>query len=65
MTDKAKEWLAKKGFDPAYSARPLKHLIQKEIQDQLDMKILDGKSMGGDMVTVDADAKKDGLGFKA
>jgi ATP-dependent Clp protease ATP-binding subunit ClpA len=65
MTDKAKEWLAKKGFDPAYGARPFKHLIQKEIQDQLDMKILDGKFMGGDTVTVDADAKKDGLGFKA
>jgi ATP-dependent Clp protease ATP-binding subunit ClpB len=65
MTDKAKEWLAKKGFDPAYGARPLKRVIQKEIQDQLAMKILEGKFKESDTVTVDVDAKKDGLLFKA
>ena len=65
MTDKAKEWLAKKGFDPAYGARPLKRVIQKEIQDQLAMKILEGKFKETDTVTVDVDAKKDGLVFKA
>jgi ATP-dependent Clp protease ATP-binding subunit ClpB len=65
MTDKAKEWLAKKGFDPAYGARPLKRVIQKEIQDQLAMKILEGKFKESDTVTVDVDAKKDGLVFKA
>jgi ATP-dependent Clp protease ATP-binding subunit ClpB len=65
MTDKAKEWLAKKGFDPAYGARPLKRVIQKEIQDELAMKILEGRFKGGHTVTVDVDTKKDGLVFKA
>ncbi len=65
MTEKAKEWLAKEGFDPAYGARPLKRVIQKEIQDQLAMKILEGKFKEGDTVAVDTDGKKGGLVFKA
>jgi ATP-dependent Clp protease ATP-binding subunit ClpB len=65
MTEKAKEWLAKEGFDPAYGARPLKRVIQKEIQDQLAMKILEGKFKEGDTITVDIDGKKEGLVFKA
>ena len=64
MTEKAKEWLAKEGFDPAYGARPLKRVIQKEIQDQLAMKILEGKFKEGDAVTVDLDSKKGELVFK-
>jgi ATP-dependent Clp protease ATP-binding subunit ClpB len=40
MDDKAKAWLAKNGFDPAYGARPLKRLIQKEIQDKIAKMIL-------------------------
>ena len=65
MTENAKEWLAKEGFDPAYGARPLKRVIQKEIQDQLAMKILEGKFKEGDTVTVDLDSKKGGLTFRA
>jgi len=65
MTENAKEWLAKEGFDPAYGARPLKRVIQKEIQDQLAMKILEGKFKEGDTVTVDLDSKKGGLVFRA
>ncbi|MGA2465996.1 MAG: ATP-dependent chaperone ClpB [Thermodesulfobacteriota bacterium] len=65
MTEKAKEWLAKEGFDPAYGARPLKRVIQKEIQDQLAMKILEGKFKEGDTITVDMDGKKGGLVFRA
>ena len=65
MTEKAKEWLAKEGFDPAYGARPLKRVIQKEIQDRLAMKILEGKFKEGDAVTVDLDSKKVELVFKA
>jgi len=64
MTEKAKEWLAKEGFDPAYGARPLKRVIQKEIQDQLAMKILEGKFKDGDTVTADLDSKKGGLVFR-
>jgi len=40
MDDKAKAWLAKHGFDPAYGARPLKRLIQREIQDKIAKMIL-------------------------
>jgi ATP-dependent Clp protease ATP-binding subunit ClpB len=64
MTEKAKEWLAKEGFDPAYGARPLKRVIQKEIQDQLAMKILEGKFKEGDAVTADLDTKKGELVFR-
>jgi ATP-dependent Clp protease ATP-binding subunit ClpB len=65
VTEKAKEWLAKEGFDPTYGARPLKRVIQKEIQDQLAMKILEGKFKEGDTVIVDLDAKKGELVFRA
>ena len=64
MTEKAKEWLAREGFDPAYGARPLKRVIQKEIQDPLAMKILEGKFKEGDTVTADLDSKKGGLVFR-
>ncbi len=65
MTEKAKEWLANEGFDPAYGARPLKRVIQKEIQDRLAMKILEGKFKEGDTVTADLDSKKGELVFRA
>jgi len=64
MTEKAKEWLAEKGFDPAYGARPLKRMIQKEIQDQLALKLLEGKFREGDTISADVDSKKGGLIFK-
>ncbi len=65
MTEKAKEWLAKEGFDPAYGARPLKRVIQKEIQDKLAMKLLEGKFREGDVVTADLDDRKGELVFRA
>ena len=65
MTETAKEWLAKEGFDPSYGARPLKRVIQREIQDQLAMKILEGKFKEGDAVVVDLDGKKGELVFRA
>jgi len=64
MTEKAKEWLAKEGFDPAYGARPLKRVIQKEIQDKLALKILEGKFKEGDTIAVDVEDKKGELVFK-
>jgi ATP-dependent Clp protease ATP-binding subunit ClpB len=64
MTEKAKEWLAKEGFDPAYGARPLKRVIQKEIQDKLALKILEGKFKEGDTIAVDVEEKKGELVFK-
>jgi ATP-dependent Clp protease ATP-binding subunit ClpB len=65
MTEKAKEWLAKEGFDPAYGARPLKRVIQKEIQDKLAMKLLEGKFKEGSMITADLDDRKGELVFRA
>jgi ATP-dependent Clp protease ATP-binding subunit ClpB len=64
MTDKAKEWLAKEGFDPAYGARPLKRVIQREVQDRLALMILEGKFKEGDTVTADVDPKKGELVFR-
>jgi ATP-dependent Clp protease ATP-binding subunit ClpB len=65
MTEKAKEWLAQEGFDPAYGARPLKRVIQKEIQDKLAMKLLEGKFKEGGTITADVDGKKGELVFRA
>ncbi len=65
VTEKAKEFLAKEGFDPAYGARPLKRVIQKEIQDRLAIMILEGKFKEGDTITVDLDTKKGELVFRA
>jgi len=57
----AREWLADKGYDPAYGARPLKRVIQKSLQDPLAELILSGKIKDGD--TVKVSAGKQGLTF--
>ncbi|MFA5787068.1 MAG: hypothetical protein WDA71_08845 [Actinomycetota bacterium] len=62
LSDAAKAYLADKGFDPAYGARPLKRLIQREIQDRLAMKLLKGEITEGD--TVEVDAGPEGLVFR-
>jgi ATP-dependent Clp protease ATP-binding subunit ClpB len=56
LTAKAKQFLAKQGYDPVYGARPLKRSIQKYLQDPLSMKILEGKFHEGDKITADASA---------
>ena len=53
ITDAAKSYLAHQGYDPAYGARPLKRLIQKEIQDQVALGILKGDFRDGDTIRVD------------
>jgi ATP-dependent Clp protease ATP-binding subunit ClpB len=53
LTEAAKRYLAEKGFDPVYGARPLKRTIQRELQDPLAMKILQGEFSEGDKVQVD------------
>ena len=50
----ARKWLAEKGYDPAYGARPLKRVIQKELQDPLAEKILSGEVRDGDQVKITA-----------
>jgi ATP-dependent Clp protease ATP-binding subunit ClpB len=58
---KARDWLADKGYDPAYGARPLKRVIQKSVQDPLAELILSGKIKDGE--TVKITAGRDGLSF--
>ena len=52
----ARDWLANKGFDPAYGARPLKRVIQKEVQDPLARLLLEGSIKDGDEIRVTAEA---------
>ena len=52
ISDDAKELVAKEGFDPVYGARPLKRVIQNEIQNILAMKILNGEIKEGDTVLI-------------
>jgi ATP-dependent Clp protease ATP-binding subunit ClpB len=54
LTPEAREHLADKGFDPAYGARPLKRVIQREVQDALALRLLAGEIHEGDRVTLDA-----------
>jgi ATP-dependent Clp protease ATP-binding subunit ClpB len=61
LDEAAKEWLGKKGYDPAYGARPLKRVIQKFVQDPLAGMLLEGKVHDGE--TVKISAGKDGLMF--
>ncbi len=43
LTDKAAEWIAEKGYDPGYGARPIKRLMQSELLNELSKKILSGE----------------------
>ncbi|HEX2256274.1 MAG TPA: AAA family ATPase, partial [Afifellaceae bacterium] len=52
LDDSARRWLADKGYDPAYGARPLKRVIQKHVQDPLAEKILAGEVGDGDTIHV-------------
>jgi ATP-dependent Clp protease ATP-binding subunit ClpB len=62
VTPAAKKHLAAAGWDPAFGARPLKRTIQREVQDGLAMKILQGEIRAGETVRIDQG--KEGLTFK-
>ncbi|PMP83921.1 MAG: ATP-dependent Clp protease ATP-binding subunit ClpC, partial [Caldisericum exile] len=53
LTEKAKEYLAKTGYSPEYGARPLQRLIEKEVEDPIAVKILQGEIKEGSLVVVD------------
>ena len=53
LTDRAKKFLAKEGYDPAYGARPLRRAIQKHIEDRLSEELLKGTISKGDAVIID------------
>jgi ATP-dependent Clp protease ATP-binding subunit ClpB len=62
VTPAAKEYLAQTGYEPAYGARPLKRLIQRAIENELAIKLLDGTFADGDAVVINAGG--DGLTFE-
>ena len=57
LTDAAREMIAREGFDPVYGARPLKRALQREVQNPLAVRILEGEFEDGDTILVDV---KDG-----
>ncbi len=60
VTDKARDWLAREGYDPQFGARPLKRLIQRAVQDPIALKILKGEIKDGASLMVEA-AKGSGV----
>ena len=61
MTPDARRWLAERGYDPIYGARPLRRLMQREIDDRLARALLAGDIRDGDTVLVALAADGDAL----
>jgi ATP-dependent Clp protease ATP-binding subunit ClpB len=55
LTEAAKDLLIAEGYDPAYGARPLKRTLQRQVLDQLAMRVLQGEFGEGDLVRIDAE----------
>ncbi len=54
-TDAARDWLGEKGYDPIFGARPLRRVIQNEIEDRLSEALLDGRFQAADTVVIDCE----------
>ena len=65
VTGAARSWLADEGYDPAYGARPLRRLVQREIGDRLARMLLAGEVLDGQKVVVDRVDGSDGLTLRA
>jgi len=65
LTDAAKSWLAKKGYDPTLGARPLRRAIQRHVEDALSERILYKEFEAGQIVVVDADEETDDIVFRS
>ncbi|MEO1653017.1 MAG: ATP-dependent Clp protease ATP-binding subunit, partial [Bacteroidota bacterium] len=63
LTDKAKDFLSDKGYDPQYGARPLQRAIQKYLEDPIAEEILRGEVKEGDTILVDHDGSSESLSF--
>jgi ATP-dependent Clp protease ATP-binding subunit ClpC len=63
LTDAARKWLAKEGYDPAFGARPLRRAIQKHVESPLSIELLSGKFKDGATVQVDVDEEKNKIMF--
>jgi ATP-dependent Clp protease ATP-binding subunit ClpB len=61
VTPDARAWLAERGYDPIYGARPLRRLMQHEIDDRLATALLEGRIRDGSIVRVDLAADGDHL----
>jgi ATP-dependent Clp protease ATP-binding subunit ClpB len=64
VTPDARSWLAERGYDPIYGARPLRRLMQHEIDDKLATSLLSGEIRDGDIVIVDLDSDNDTLSVR-
>jgi ATP-dependent Clp protease ATP-binding subunit ClpC len=64
LTEAARKWLAKEGYDPAFGARPLRRAIQKHVESPLSVDLLAGKYKDGATVLVDVDEKKNQIVFE-
>ena len=63
LTEEAKSWLAKEGYDPTFGARPLRRVIERSVENPLSAKLLRGEFKEGD--TIKVNIGKDGLTFTA
>jgi ATP-dependent Clp protease ATP-binding subunit ClpC len=63
LTDAARKWLAKEGYDPAFGARPLRRAIQKHVESPLSIELLSGKFKDGATVQVDVDEENNKIIF--
>jgi ATP-dependent Clp protease ATP-binding subunit ClpC len=64
LSDAARAWLAKEGYDPAFGARPLRRAVQKYVESPLSVELLGGKFKDGATVLVDVDTKNNKLTFQ-
>jgi ATP-dependent Clp protease ATP-binding subunit ClpB len=55
LSDSARDLIAREGYDPIYGARPLKRVIQRQIENPLAMEILEGKIAEGDRISAETD----------
>jgi ATP-dependent Clp protease ATP-binding subunit ClpC len=65
LTENARKWLAKQGYDPAFGARPLRRALQKFLESPLSIELLGGKFSQGRTVIVNVNEEKEALEFKA
>ncbi len=63
MTDAAREWLAKEGFDPQFGARPLRRTLQRKVESPLSRKLLEKEFQAGDCVVIDV-TEREGIVFR-
>ena len=63
LTNAARNWLAREGYDPAFGARPLRRAIQKYVESPLSVELLGGKYKDGATVLVDVDEKNNKISF--